>query len=88
MISDKKILESLKSFAQAVEGMFEGHAKAFELIATEHDKLLGVCKDQQSQITLLFSISKVQAEDLDDLEKAVSILRLELNELKFKENNT
>lgn len=74
MISnDKELLEILKSFALAVEGIFEGHRKAFELIATEHDKMLGVCKEQQTQI--------------DDLEKAVSILRVDLNELKFKEDN-
>ena len=74
MISnDKELLEILKSFALAVEGIFEGHRKAFELIATEHDKMLGVCKEQQTQI--------------DDLEKAVNILRVDLNELKFKEDN-
>ena len=74
MISnDKELLEILKSFALAVEGIFEGHRKAFELIATEHDKMLGVCKEQQTQI--------------DDLEKAVNILRVDLNELKFKGDN-
>ncbi len=71
--SDIAILEALKAFAQAVEGMFEGHRKAFELIAKEHDKMLGVYKEQQAQI--------------NDLEKAVSILRVDLNELKFKEDN-
>ena len=74
MISnDKEILETIKSFALAVEGMFEGHRKAFELVADEHDKIRDVCKKQQTQIY--------------DLEKAISILHVDLNELKFKEDN-
>ena len=71
--NEKESIEILKSFVLAVDGMFESHRRAFELIATEHDKLLGVCKEQQTQI--------------DNLEKAVNILRVDLNELKFKEDN-
>ena len=73
MNTQREILQILKSFVLAVEKMFDGHRKAFELVADEHDKLLSVCKTQQAQI--------------GDLEKAISILRVDLNELKFKGDN-
>ena len=73
MKAEREILQILKSFVLAVERMFDGHRNALELIADEHDNLLSICKKQQTQI--------------GELEKAISILRVDLNELKFKGDN-